>query len=42
MEYSSLLEETADYVRCLRAQVQLMQGLLDLSSPSPANDPNSN
>ncbi|KAL6651884.1 hypothetical protein ACP70R_010809 [Stipagrostis hirtigluma subsp. patula] len=32
MEYSSLLEETADYVRCLRAQVQLMQGLVDLFS----------
>ncbi|KAF7011562.1 hypothetical protein CFC21_025852 [Triticum aestivum] len=32
MEYSSLLEETADYVRCLRAQVQLMQGLADLFS----------
>uniref|UniRef100_A0ACD5UGP9 Uncharacterized protein n=1 Tax=Avena sativa TaxID=4498 RepID=A0ACD5UGP9_AVESA len=30
MEYCSLLEETADYVRCLRAQVQLMQGLADL------------
>jgi hypothetical protein len=40
MEYSRLLEETADYVRCLRAQVQLMQGLLDLSST--ADDPNSN
>ncbi|GJN01458.1 hypothetical protein PR202_ga18725 [Eleusine coracana subsp. coracana] len=32
MEYSNLLEETADYVRCLRAQVQLMQGLVDLFS----------
>lgn len=32
MEYCSLLEETADYVRCLRAQVQLMQGLADLFS----------
>uniref|UniRef100_A0A0A9A6M0 IBH1-like N-terminal domain-containing protein n=1 Tax=Arundo donax TaxID=35708 RepID=A0A0A9A6M0_ARUDO len=32
MEYCSLLEETADYVRCLRAQVQLMQGLVDLFS----------
>lgn len=29
MEYCSFLEETADYVRCLRAQVQLMQGLVD-------------
>uniref|UniRef100_A0A0E0KW89 IBH1-like N-terminal domain-containing protein n=1 Tax=Oryza punctata TaxID=4537 RepID=A0A0E0KW89_ORYPU len=32
MEYSSLLEETADYLRSLRAQVQLMQGLVDLFS----------
>ncbi|KAM3370822.1 hypothetical protein ACQJBY_018263 [Aegilops geniculata] len=32
MEYCNLLEETADYVRCLRAQVQLMQGLADLFS----------
>jgi hypothetical protein len=32
MEYGSLLEETADYVRCLRAQVQLMQGLVHLFS----------
>uniref|UniRef100_A0A0A9E541 IBH1-like N-terminal domain-containing protein n=1 Tax=Arundo donax TaxID=35708 RepID=A0A0A9E541_ARUDO len=32
MEYCSLLEETADYVRCLRAQVQFMQGLVDLFS----------
>ncbi|KAJ1273286.1 hypothetical protein BS78_06G268400 [Paspalum vaginatum] len=32
MEYCSLLDETADYVRCLRAQVQLMQGLVDLFS----------
>ncbi|KAL5214657.1 hypothetical protein ABZP36_003809 [Zizania latifolia] len=32
MEYCSLLEETADYLRSLRAQVQLMQGLVDLFS----------
>ncbi|KAG8043787.1 hypothetical protein GUJ93_ZPchr0458g22293 [Zizania palustris] len=32
MEYCSLLEETADYLRSLRAQVQLMQGLIDLFS----------
>jgi len=32
MEYCSLLDETADYVRCLRAQVQLMQSLVDLFS----------
>lgn len=32
MEYCSLLEETADYVRFLRAQMQLMQGLVDLFS----------
>jgi hypothetical protein len=32
MEYCSLLDETADYVRCLRAQVQLMQNLVDLFS----------
>ncbi|CAN6229901.1 unnamed protein product [Urochloa humidicola] len=32
MEYCSLLDETADYLRCLRAQVQLMQNLVDLFS----------
>ncbi|KAJ4807728.1 Transcription factor IBH1 [Rhynchospora pubera] len=32
MEYCNLLEETADYVQCLRAQVQLMQTLLDAFS----------
>ncbi|PWZ36681.1 Transcription factor IBH1 [Zea mays] len=32
MEYGSLLDETADYVRSLRAQVQLMQSLVDLFS----------
>ncbi|KAG8066543.1 hypothetical protein GUJ93_ZPchr0004g39205 [Zizania palustris] len=32
MEYCSLLDETADYLRSLRAQVQLMQGLVDLFS----------
>ncbi|XP_040379313.1 transcription factor IBH1-like [Oryza brachyantha] len=32
MEYCSLLEETADYLRSLRAQVQLMQSLVDLYS----------
>jgi hypothetical protein len=33
MEYCSLLDETADYVLHLRAQVQLMQSLVDLFSP---------
>ena len=32
MEYCSLLDETADYLRSLRAQVQLMQNLVDLFS----------
>jgi len=43
MEYCSLLDETADYVRCLRAQVQLMQSLVDLFSAqrsSIAQQPN--
>jgi len=43
MEYCSLLDETADYVRCLREQVQLMQSLVDLFSAqrsSIAQQPN--
>ena len=32
MEYCNLLDETADYLRSLRAQVQLMQNLVDLFS----------
>ncbi|KAF8769145.1 hypothetical protein HU200_006641 [Digitaria exilis] len=32
MEYCSLLDETADYLRHLLAQVQLMQNLVDLHS----------
>ncbi|XP_072971853.1 transcription factor IBH1-like [Typha angustifolia] len=29
MDYCSLLEETADYIQCLSAQVQLMQTVVD-------------
>jgi hypothetical protein len=32
MDYCNLLEEAADYVKCLRAQVQLMQSLVDAFS----------
>lgn len=32
MEYCNLLEEAADYVQSLRAQVQLMQSLVDAFS----------
>lgn len=32
MEYCNLLEETADYMQCLRSQVQLMQSLVDAFS----------
>lgn len=34
MDYCNLLEEAADYVQCLRAQVQLMQSLVDAFSSS--------
>ncbi|XP_042028449.1 transcription factor IBH1-like [Salvia splendens] len=33
MDYCSLLSETAHYITCLQAQVQVMQDMLHLSSP---------
>ncbi|CAD5186740.1 unnamed protein product [Musa acuminata subsp. malaccensis] len=33
MDYCSLLEETADYIRCLNEQVKLMQSVVDSGGP---------
>ncbi|THU52313.1 hypothetical protein C4D60_Mb10t02690 [Musa balbisiana] len=33
MDYCSLLEETADYIRCLSEQVKLMQSIVDSVGP---------
>ncbi|CAL9128004.1 unnamed protein product [Musa textilis] len=32
MDYCTLLEETADYIKCLSMQVELMQGIVDSAS----------
>lgn len=33
MDYCSLLDETAHYIKCLTSQVQIMRNILDFYSP---------